>query len=73
MTRPSEYGPYTKDGITVTVWMAGYGLWEFYATRGGMYKYGTVEADNRIEAWNLAYDEARRSMWTAEEILEREG
>ena len=69
----SVYGPFTKDGIKLYVYMTAWGYWSFYAERGPLYKYGTVEADNRIEAWNLAYDEARRTMWTVEEILEREG
>ena len=69
----SVYGPFVKDGIKLYCYMTAYGWWAYYAERGPAFAQGTVEADNRVEAWNLAFDEAKRSMWTGEEILEREG
>ena len=69
----SVYGPYTKDGVKLHTWMTAFGHWAFYAEREGLYTTGTVEADNRVEAWNLAWDQAKRELWTADEILRREG
>jgi hypothetical protein len=72
MTPPSAYGPYIKSGISIMVYMTAFEQWCYQAERGTMYSRGTVQADNRIDAWNKAFEAARASMWTIEEILERE-
>jgi len=55
----SIYGPFTKEGIDVQVYMIAFEIWAYQAERGTMYTRGKVNADNRIDAWNKAFDEAK--------------